>query len=91
MHREIEWLLPADSYILRFLAGCHCLQGKPAILTPKAIALNTPYGRKHIGNRCRELTRHDLVTRHGRGEYSATELGSRFAAGELEAADLRRL
>lgn len=91
MHREIEWISPADSYILRFMAGCHCLQGDPATLTPKAIGLNVPYTRKHIGNRCRELAEHGLVERHGRGEYSATGLGVKFANGELTADDLREL
>jgi predicted transcriptional regulator len=91
MHREIEWMAPADDYILDFLDACRCARGNPSKQTPKTIGLNTAYGRTHAGTRCRELTEHGLVTRHDRGVYSITERGEAYVAGELSVADLREV
>lgn len=91
MHREVEWLQPADEYILDFLTHCRCRDDNPAKQTPKTIGLNTPYGRKHAGNRCRVLAEHGLVEQLDRGVYRATPVGEEFATGGLSVEDVREL
>ena len=91
MHREVEWMAPADEYIIEFLHACRCANDNPAKQTPKTVGLNTAYSRTHAGTRCLELSKRGLVERHERGVYSLTELGEQFAAGELTADDLRDL
>lgn len=88
MHRKVEWMAPADDYILDFLQSCRCGDGNPSKQTPKTIGLNTAYGRKHAGTRCRVLADHGLVERHERGVYSLTDLGEQYVAGELDASEL---
>lgn len=88
MHREVDWLVPADKYILEFLTSCSATRGRTR-LGPQAIALNLPYGRKHVSNRCRDLAEHGLLEREKRGVYRITDRGEAFLARELSPEDLR--
>lgn len=91
MHREVDWMVPADSYVLRHMAAVKTYRGEPAIQRPASIADNIAYSRKHIGGRCRILAQNGLLERLGRGKYRITELGMRFVADDLSAAELDEL
>ena len=88
MHREVDWLAPADTPIMELMM-VRSPTHERIKLAPKCIALNVPYGRKHVGNRCRDLADHGLMSRPKRGVYQATDLGERFVNGELRVEDLR--
>jgi len=91
MYPEVDWLAPADRYILEYLNSARKPDGEPAEQTPKVIGLNTTISRKHSGARCRVLDEKGLVEKTDRGVYRITELGERFVKGELEPDDLRDL
>ena len=70
MHRRVEWMVPADTSILRFMAAVTDERGNPAIQTPKTIALNTGYSNRHVAKRCRTLSDYGLLER-ARADSSA--------------------
>lgn len=83
MHRRVEWMVPADESVLRFLEGLKDYRDDPAIQTPKSIARNVPYSRNHVGNRCRTLADHGLLEKTGKGEYRLTTKGESLLDGGL--------
>jgi len=56
MHREVDWLQPADNYILEYVRRA----GKQ---TPKTISWNVPYGYSTTATRCPTLAEHGLLAR----------------------------
>ena len=89
MHREVDWMKPADSYILEFLDSCH-YNGEPARIKPASIALNVPYSANWVGQRCRALAKRGLLNAVD-GGYWVSELGQQFVAGDLDVDDLLAL
>lgn len=88
MHRHVDWMVPADVSVLEYLYASRTARGKPSIQTPKTIARNTGYSRKHASARCRELANHDLVERVAKGEYRLTERGEKLLDDEIELEEL---
>jgi len=84
MHREVEWLQPADNYILEYVRRA----GKQ---TPKTISWNVPYGYSTAATRCPTLAEHGLLSRveDEHGGYELSERGRQYLDGELSPADLR--
>lgn len=91
MYRDVEWLKPADRYILEFMAIENPRTGEYVELSPKIIGRNTTVSRKHAGARCRDLAEKGLVERTDRGVYRLTDLGQEFVDGKLSVEDLRDL
>jgi len=89
MHREVDWMKPADAYILEFLASCR-YKGEPACIKPASIALNVPYSANWVGQRCRALAKWGLLNA-AEGGYWISELGNQFVVGDLEVDDLLAL
>lgn len=88
MHREVEWMVPADTSILELLHAARDQRGRHLIWTPNTIGLNTGYSRKHTANRCLVLTEHGLLERLDRGRYRLSDLGERVLDGEIEPSEL---
>ncbi|APX98739.1 hypothetical protein BB347_18715 (plasmid) [Natronorubrum daqingense] len=85
MHRDVDWLRPSDRPIVRKIADYNGDWVKAPTL-----ALNLPYTRRHISNRCRELTDNGLLERHSdAAAYRITEKGCEFLADNLEPEDLK--
>lgn len=85
MHREVDWLRPSDRPIVRKLA-----EYSDDWVKAPTLALNLPYTRRHISNRCRELSEHGLLERHEEtAAYRLSEKGRDYLADRLEPADLR--
>jgi predicted transcriptional regulator len=78
MVRRIEWLSPADIYILQFFVD------HEIVLTPKVVAINTEYDQSYVGKRCRTLVEHGLLERPSRGQYQITEIGREFIESGLD-------
>lgn len=58
-------------------------------MTPKGLSLNLPYTGNWIGQRLREMVRHDLVERYDdEPGYRITDRGRAFLAGDLDADNL---
>lgn len=91
MYRDVEWLAPADRYLLEFMSLRHPRSGEYIELTPKVIGRNTTVSRKHSGARCRVLADKGLVEKTDRGVYRLTSLGQEFVDGDLTIDDLREL
>lgn len=90
MHREIAWMTPADVRILEYLYAARDTRDRPAIQTPKTIAVNTGHPRKYVGQRCRTLADHDVVEKVDRGEYRLSETGEQLLAGKIRPRELDR-
>jgi len=89
MHRRVEWMVPADSSILRFMDAVTDERGNPAIQTPKTISLNTGYSNKHVANRCRTLADHGLLERvEDKAQYRITDKGHALLDGGIDPSDL---
>jgi len=83
MHREVDWMKPADTYILEFMASSG---GK---LKPASIALNVPYSANWVGQRCRELSTYSLLEHdEEHSAYSITEKGKEVAVRNIDANEL---
>lgn len=82
VHRQVEWMVPADMAILQLLAA-----PKPVELSPGNIAQNTGYSREHVSKRCRTLVAHGLLAVEENGDpfFSVTELGQQVADREVGA------
>lgn len=80
VHRNVDWMVPADMAILRLLAA-----PKPLQLSPGNIAQNTGYSREHVSNRCRTLLDHRLLEVEENGDpfFSVTELGQQVVDQEV--------
>lgn len=91
MYRDVDWLKPADRYILEFMVVKHPRSGEYIQLSPKIIGVNTTVSRKHAGARCRALSEKGLVERTDRGVYRLTDLGQKFVDGQLGVEELRDL
>ena len=84
MHHEVDWLRPSDRPIVKEIAAYG------GWIKPASLALNLPYTRKHIADRCRDLSDHDLLERHDEtAAYRVAPKGQDFLADKLEPADLR--
>lgn len=83
MRQSAKWMVLADDRILEFLRE----EGPHA---PSRIAADEriPWGRQHVGNRCRELEHRGLTRNIGNGVYTITEDGERYLDGELDAKGL---
>lgn len=89
MHRRVDWMMPADSSILRFMGCVKDERGNPAIQTPKTISLNTGYSNRHCANRCRALADHNLLERiDDKAQYRITDLGAGLLEGDVDPRDL---
>jgi hypothetical protein len=87
MHREVEWMAPADEYILGFLGALE-YKSSAVRIKPASIALNLPYSPNWIGQRCRALAEHALLN-SAEGGYWISDRGRAYLAGELGPEDLR--
>lgn len=85
MHREVEWMTPADLAILRLLAA-----PKPLALSPGDITKNTGYSRGHISRRVHVLVDHGLLQKEENGNpfFSITDLGQQVVDQEVTPEDL---
>ena len=74
-----------DDRILEFLSE----EGPHA---PSKIAEDErlPWGRQHIGNRCRELEQYGLVRNIGNGVYTTTNEGEQYLKEEFDVSKLDR-
>lgn len=88
MHRQVDWMVPADPVILRFLYSARTSQGDPSIQTPKTVGINTGYSREHASTRSKVLVDHGLVEQIDLGEYRLTELGERVLENEIPLVEL---
>ncbi len=86
MHRDVDWMTPADRIIIQELANV-----APRWQKPSTIYLNIGYSRYHIANRLLELADHGLVERldEDTPAYRITSRGEQYLAGDLEPDDLR--
>lgn len=84
MHREVDWMIPSDNYILRYFERA----GKQ---TPMTVGMNIPYSYETASKRCPVLADHGLLDRvpNKRGAYELSDLGRRYLAGELDPGDLQ--
>lgn len=83
MHHEVDWLRPSDRRIVSEISKYG------GWIKPASLALNLPFTRKHVADRCRELADHGLIERHAdQAAYRITDLGTQFLNDELEPADL---
>lgn len=84
MHREVDWMIPSDNYILRYFERA----GKQ---TPNTVGMNIPYSYETASKRCPVLADHGLLDRvpGKRGAYELSELGRRYLDGELSPEDLQ--
>lgn len=85
MRRSGKWMVLVDDRILEFLRE----EGPHA---PSKIADDDriPWGRQHVGNRCRVLENHRFVRNVGNGVYRITGDGEKYLDGKLDAAELER-
>lgn len=83
MHRQVNWMVPADTSILHFLESSQTPQGNYSYQTPKTIALNTGYSNRHIANRCRELADHAVIEAGERSSYRLGGVGEALLQGDL--------
>lgn len=83
MHRQVDWMMPADVSILHFLESSRTPQGNYAFQTPKTIALNTGYSNRHIANRCRELADREVIEAGERSSYRLGEVGEGLLRGDI--------
>ena len=76
----------ADDRILEYLSDIRAdsVIGK----APAEIGERIGYGRKYVGERCRELEDLGLLLNLGRGSYRITDLGEEYLSGELDARTL---
>jgi len=88
IHHKVGWMVDADSFILLFAFSTRDIQNRPAKLTPKVIAMNIGYSRKHVGNRCRTLADRGLLEKANRGEYRLSNKGYQLMSGEIDASSL---
>ena len=79
MVRRVEWLSPADIYILQLFVE------NDIMLTPKVIAVNTDYDQSYVGKRCRLLAEKGLLEQVDRGLYRITPMGKKFIESGLDA------
>ena len=86
MHREVDWMMRVDHYILECLGKCPELE-----LTPSVVASNIDYSRSYVGNRIRDLVKTGLVENRGDGYYQISEIGIQYVNNELSAEELRNL
>ena len=83
LNRHVSWMVPADVAILQYLTHSRTVNGNPSIQTPKTIAVNTGYSRKHASNRAQVLADHGLVEKVSHGEYRLSDLGERAIKHEV--------
>lgn len=88
MYRDVSWMTPSDRPILRELADVAPRWQKPATM-----ALNLPYARYTIAERCKLLAEKGLAERKGENvaAYRITELGEMFLADKMSASELEDL
>ncbi|WP_286044806.1 hypothetical protein [Halalkalicoccus sp. NIPERK01] len=91
MHREVDWMVPADEYILEFLASLH-YRNKRVIQKPSSIGPNIGYGNRHTANRCSALSKYGLLERHDdAAKYTITDLGQRVVDNEISPEELNAI
>lgn len=79
---NVEWITTADDRILEIMGETN-LQ-----LSPKILAAETPFHKKHIQKRLRVLLMAGLVSKEGKGLYRITDLGRRYLTGEATADEI---
>lgn len=90
VHRQIDWMVPADVTTLEFLYQLRDVRGRFVIQTPNTISANTGYSRSHLSARLQVLADHDLVeqTDPDRARYRLSERGRQLLEGEISPDDL---
>ncbi len=84
MHHQVAWMRPSDRPIIKEISDYG------GWMKPATLALNIPYTRNHIANRCRALSDHGLLERHeNTAAYRTTDLGERFLQYQVEASELQ--
>ena len=91
LSRHVSWMVPADVAILQYLTHSRTVNGEPSVQTPKTVAVNTGYSRKHASNRAQVLADHGLVEKVNHGEYRLTGLGERAINHEVAYDELEKL
>ncbi len=85
MHKQVEWMVPADSAIMRYMDAAVDATGNRAIQTPNTIALNTGYSNRHVSSRCMTLADHGLLERvDDSAQYRITKKGLTLMNGGIE-------
>lgn len=84
MHREVDWMVPSDNYILQYFERA----GKQ---TPNTVGMNIAYSYDTASKRCPVLADHGLLDRvpGKRGAYELSEFGQQYLDGDLSPEDLR--
>ena len=89
MHRRVEWMVPADTSILRYMHAAVDERGNQAIQTPITISLNTGYSNRHVANRCQLLADHGLLERiDDQAHYRITDKGVGLLEGDVDPEEL---
>lgn len=57
-------------------------------MKPASLHLNVHFSRNYVGQRCRELARHELLEQHDEGAYRISDRGHQYVNGELNPDDL---
>ncbi|UTF52731.1 hypothetical protein [Natronosalvus rutilus] len=84
MHHSVDWMRPSDRPIVKKIVE----YGGDWVKAP-TLALNLPYTRRHISNRCRELADHGLLEKHpDKAAYRPIEQSYKFLRDELNADEL---
>lgn len=88
MRQPAKWMTPGtDDRILELIDEFGSMT--PLALSKEGMVERLPIGRKHAGNRCRELVKYGLLTRVDKGLYTLTDEGSAYLEGDLDASTLQ--
>ena len=91
MHRQVDWMVPADRSIIEFLYSARDTRGNPSIQTPRTINRNVGYSRQHATTRCKILVKYGLIEQTGDGAYRLTDYGERVVENEISIEELNDL
>lgn len=81
MRQRAEWMVPADDAILEYIRDA-------GEVPPAVIARNISFHSNYVGQRCRTLTDHDLLSRLDDGYYAITDRGFQYLNEDLDADQL---
>ena len=82
MRKPISWMTRADDYILNFM------EEHDIILSPVIIAINLDLTRQYVSQRCKKLSRADLIDEVENSKYQLNDRGRVYLDGELSSDEL---
>ncbi len=81
MDELAEWMDPIDEEILEAMCETH-------VFAPEHVEQEDVCRAPKAAYRCRELTKHGLLTKQLTGVYDITELGRQVLEGEVDPTEL---